>query len=119
LLAALLCSWRSCVLAPFTPAQTTQELIDRGKNTDNVTTFGMGYRLDQYSPLDQINDRTSSASCTSWALTRTPLFLASGSSIRSEAASLRKSRPVAIDVAKPTDICGLHANKAKVLSISQ
>src|SRR6476646_3884299 len=50
ILAALLCSWCSCALA-----QTTQELIDSGKNPENVTTFGMGYNLNQYSPLKQIN----------------------------------------------------------------
>ena len=36
-------------------AQTAQELIDNGKNPENVTTFGMGYNLNQYSPLNQIN----------------------------------------------------------------
>ncbi|MGZ3308819.1 MAG: PQQ-dependent dehydrogenase, methanol/ethanol family, partial [Xanthobacteraceae bacterium] len=51
LLAALmLCA--ACVSA-F--AQTAQELIDNGKNSENVTTFGMGYNLNQYSPLSQIN----------------------------------------------------------------
>ncbi|MFL5104525.1 MAG: PQQ-dependent dehydrogenase, methanol/ethanol family, partial [Xanthobacteraceae bacterium] len=50
ILAALLCCWCSPVLA-----QTAQELIDNGKNTDNVTTFGMGYHLNQYSPLKDIN----------------------------------------------------------------
>src|SRR5438045_1660212 len=50
ILAALLSSWCGCALA-----QTAQELIDNGKNSENVTTFGMGYRLNQYSPLSQIN----------------------------------------------------------------
>jgi len=50
LLAILLASWCGPALA-----QTAQELVDNGKNTDNVTTFGMGYRLNQYSPLNQIN----------------------------------------------------------------
>ena len=50
ILAVLLCCWCSPVLA-----QTAQELIDNGKNTDNVTTFGMGYHLNQYSPLKDIN----------------------------------------------------------------
>jgi alcohol dehydrogenase (cytochrome c) len=36
-------------------AQTGQELIDNGKNSENVTTFGMGYNLNQYSQLSQIN----------------------------------------------------------------
>jgi alcohol dehydrogenase (cytochrome c) len=49
-LVALLCSWCTCAIA-----QTSQELIDNGKNSENVTTFGMGYRLNQYSPLSQIN----------------------------------------------------------------
>src|SRR5258708_17079847 len=50
ILAALFCCW-----CGYAPAQTTQELIDNGKNSENVTTFGMGYRLNQYSPLGQIN----------------------------------------------------------------
>jgi alcohol dehydrogenase (cytochrome c) len=48
--AALLYSW--CGLAC---AQTAEELIASGKNTDNVITFGMGYDLKMYSPLRQIN----------------------------------------------------------------
>src|SRR5215831_564797 len=50
ILAVLLCCWCSPALA-----QTAQELIDSGKNSDNIPTFGMGYRLNQYSPLNQIN----------------------------------------------------------------
>jgi len=50
IVAALLSSWCGCALA-----QTAQELIDNGKNSENVTTFGMGYHLNQYSPLSQIN----------------------------------------------------------------
>src|SRR5882762_675481 len=50
ILAALLFCWCS-----HAPAQTAQELIDNGKNSENVTTFGMGYHLNQYSPLSQIN----------------------------------------------------------------
>ena len=50
ILAALFCFCCSSALA-----QTAQELIDNGKNSDNVTTFGMGYNLNQYSPLAQIN----------------------------------------------------------------
>jgi len=50
IVAALLCLWCSPALA-----QTAQELIDSGKNTDNVPAFGMGYRLNQYSALNQIN----------------------------------------------------------------
>ena len=36
-------------------AQTADELISNGKNPENVTTFGMGYDLKQFSPLKQIN----------------------------------------------------------------
>ena len=36
-------------------AQTTQELINDGKNTENVTTHSMGYDRKSYSPLKQIN----------------------------------------------------------------
>ena len=50
ILAALLCCWCGHALA-----QTAQELIDNPKNGENVTTFGMGYHLNQYSSLNQIN----------------------------------------------------------------
>lgn len=50
MLAALLCSW--CALAS---AQTAEELLADGKNTENVLTFGMGYGIPMYSPLRQIN----------------------------------------------------------------
>src|SRR5215471_18631331 len=36
-------------------AQTTQELISNGKNTENVLTHSMGYDRKSYSPLNQIN----------------------------------------------------------------
>lgn len=49
-LATLLCSWCGIGLS-----QTTEELINEAKNTENVTTHGMGYDLKQYSPLAQIN----------------------------------------------------------------
>src|SRR3989475_7138678 len=36
-------------------AQTLEELKNDGKNTDNVLTYGMGYRQNRYSPLKQID----------------------------------------------------------------
>jgi len=50
LLAALLCSWWG-----FGFAQSADELLASGKNTDNVINFGMGYDLKMYSPLKEIN----------------------------------------------------------------
>ena len=35
-------------------AQTAQDLLTDGKNTENVTTYGMGYDQKRYSPLKQI-----------------------------------------------------------------
>ncbi len=35
--------------------QTTEELVNNGKNTENVTTHSMGYDRKSYSPLKQIN----------------------------------------------------------------
>jgi alcohol dehydrogenase (cytochrome c) len=48
--AALLGLWPALGLA-----QTTEELVKDGKNTDNVTTQSMGYDRKSYSPLAQIN----------------------------------------------------------------
>ena len=36
-------------------AQTTQDLVNDGKNTENVLTHSMGYSRQSYSPLKQIN----------------------------------------------------------------
>ena len=36
-------------------AQTADELIHDGRNTDNVTTQSLGYDRKNYSPLAQIN----------------------------------------------------------------
>jgi alcohol dehydrogenase (cytochrome c) len=41
-----------CALAQ---AQTAQDLLTDGRNTENITTYGMGYDLKRYSPLKQIN----------------------------------------------------------------
>ena len=50
LLWIVLCGW--CGLAC---AQTAEDLLTDGKNTENVTTLGMGYDLKMFSPLKQIN----------------------------------------------------------------
>src|SRR5882672_5573132 len=53
LFATLLCLWAAPALA-----QTTAELVNAGKNTENVTTQSMGYDRKSYSPLQQINAST-------------------------------------------------------------
>ena len=50
ILLLLLCIWCGLVFA-----QTAEELQTDGRNTENVTTYGMGYDLKRYSPLRQIN----------------------------------------------------------------
>jgi len=51
--------WRCATLLGFGAAlgfsQTTQELVNDGKNPENVTTQSMGYDRKSYSPLKQIN----------------------------------------------------------------
>src|ERR1700757_191711 len=42
-------------LAAACLSQTTEELINDGQNTENVTTQSMGYDRKSYSPLAQIN----------------------------------------------------------------
>src|SRR6266704_5706561 len=50
LCAMLLCFWAAPGLT-----QTTEELVNDGKNTEIVTTQSMGYDRKSYSPLKQIN----------------------------------------------------------------
>ena len=64
---------RSCAavmlaVAACASAQTTQELINDGKNTDNVLTYGMGYSQNRYSPLNQINKRNVRRLVPVWSL---------------------------------------------------
>ena len=66
ILAAILCTW--CILA-F--AQTAEDLLNDGKNTENVTTFGMGYDLKMYSPLKQINKSNIKRLVPIWSFSTT------------------------------------------------
>ena len=54
--------WLSAMLLGCWPvlglAQTTEELLNDGKNPENVTTQSMGYDRKSYSPLAQINKST-------------------------------------------------------------
>jgi len=51
--------WLLAILLSVGPGlgftQTTQELVNDGRNTENVTTQSMGYDRKSYSPLNQIN----------------------------------------------------------------
>jgi alcohol dehydrogenase (cytochrome c) len=44
-----------CCCSTLAWAQTADDLLNDGKNPENVTTFGMGYDLKMWSPLKQIN----------------------------------------------------------------
>jgi len=48
----------ACLACGPAMAQTTDELVNDGRNTDNVTTQSMGYARRSYSPLNQINTKT-------------------------------------------------------------
>jgi len=48
----------ACLACGPVLGQTTDELVNDGRNTDNVTTQSMGYARRSYSPLNQINART-------------------------------------------------------------
>ena len=46
------------MLAPFgASAQTTDQLVKGATDTSNVLNYGMGYNLQRFSPLTQINDK--------------------------------------------------------------
>jgi alcohol dehydrogenase (cytochrome c) len=54
--------------AGLVSAQTLDELRNDGKNTDNVLTYGMGYNLNRYSALNQINKTTVKRLVPVWNL---------------------------------------------------
>src|SRR2546422_7572049 len=49
-------------------AQTSEDLKNDGKNTDNVLTYGMGYHLNRYSALKQISTTTVKRLVPVWNL---------------------------------------------------
>ena len=56
------------VASAASSAQTTQELVNDGKNTDNVLTYGMGYGHNRYSPLTQLNKSNVKRLTPVWTL---------------------------------------------------
>ena len=44
--------------APAAMAQTNEELVKGANDTNNVLNYGMGYNLQRFSPLTQINRQT-------------------------------------------------------------
>src|SRR4051794_20066629 len=57
-----------CVLATGVSAQTLEDLKNDGRNTDNILTYGMGYALQRYSPLKEINKTTVKRLVPVWNL---------------------------------------------------
>ena len=57
-------------------AQTAQELLTDGKNTENITTYGMGYDMKRYSPLRQINTSTVKRLVPIWSTSLAGIDLA-------------------------------------------
>ncbi len=58
----------ACCSSVLAYAQTADELVNAGKNPDNVPTFGMGYDLKMYSPLNQINKSNVKRLVPVWSL---------------------------------------------------
>ena len=56
------------MLASAASAQTLDDLRNDGKNPDNVLTYGMGYSLNRYSPLKQIDKATVKRLVPIWNL---------------------------------------------------
>jgi alcohol dehydrogenase (cytochrome c) len=56
------------MLAGAASAQTLDDLKNDGKNPDNVLTYGMGYSLNRYSPLKEIDKATVKRLVPIWNL---------------------------------------------------
>ena len=67
-LRAWCCLGKKCLLGGAASAQTLDDLKNDGKNTDNVLTYGMGYSLQRFSPLKQINKTTIKRLVPIWNL---------------------------------------------------
>src|SRR5258706_14513639 len=56
------------VLAGCAPGPGAYDLVNDGKNTDNILTYGMGYSQNRYSPLAQINKTNVKRLVPVWSL---------------------------------------------------
>ena len=56
-----------CLSSGFAFAQSADDLLNKSGNTDNVTTFGMGYDLKMYSALKQINKSNIKKLVPAWS----------------------------------------------------
>ena len=65
-------TFSACVSA--TLAQNAEELLNDGKETDNVVTYGMGYDLRRHSPLRQINTSNVKRLVPVWSTTLSNLL---------------------------------------------
>jgi alcohol dehydrogenase (cytochrome c) len=57
-----------CLIGSGASAQTLDDLKNDGRNTDNILTYGMGYALNRYSPLKEINKTTVKRLVPVWNL---------------------------------------------------
>ena len=65
-----LCASISLMTAVTGFGQTTAELVNDGKNTENVLTHSMGFDRKSYSPLAQINKTNVKRLVPIWMLAR-------------------------------------------------
>src|SRR5262245_6211279 len=57
-----------CLIGGGASAQTLDDLKNDGKNPDNILTYGMGYHLNRYSALKQVNTTTVKRLVPVWNL---------------------------------------------------
>jgi alcohol dehydrogenase (cytochrome c) len=62
------------IVAAAARAQTQEELKNDGRNTDNVLTYGMGYNLNRYSALKQINKSNVKRLVPVWSTSLTSTY---------------------------------------------
>src|SRR5262247_3376692 len=56
-----------CAGSGLASAQSADELLNDGRNPENITTFGMGYSLNMYSPLKQIDKSNVKRLVPAWS----------------------------------------------------
>ena len=71
---ALAAALLSGVLAGAAGAQTSDDLRNDGRNTDNVLTYGMGYNQNRYSTLKQINKSNVRRLTPVWSTSLTSIY---------------------------------------------
>ena len=113
ILAAVL-ALAGCALGPG-----AYDLVNDGKNTDNVLTYGMGYGQNRYSPLEQINKTNVKRLVPVWSLSLENDFGEQAQPMILDGVMYVSDAKWTVAIDAVTDVAKLRKNAADVIDVAK